>query len=328
MASIFDWSVVAADNDDADTDINWMEGQFPDTVNNSARAMMMRIAQWIKDQGVLTAAGTANAITLVTTNNTITVPPAGMTVSFKAAATNTGAVTLAINGGGSKPVRKLNAGDSDAVALTASDIQAKGVYLVHFDSGANAGAGAWILINPTNQSKFTDISNTYVKKSGDTMTGTLTVPGLISSGGISGSLQHQNDGGYLNIGSYSTSTYGSGNARVWWNENDHILTVGALNAGRVTVSCDFVLLSSAAPTDNFHAVRLVDLNNGLSGKFNNPSGSTAQYIRGNGSLATLNSTAVGLGNVNNTSDLSKPMSTATKTYVDGQIENCVTNVRL
>lgn len=229
MASIFDWSVIAADNDDADTDINWMEGQFPDTVNNSARAMMMRIAQWIKDQGVLTAAGTANAITLVTTNNTITVPPAGMTVSFKAAATNTGAVTLAINGGGSKPVRKLNAGDSDAVALTASDIQAKGVYLVHFDSGANAGAGAWILINPTNQSKFTDITNNYVKKSGDTMTGALNGTSLSMSGVVSGIIQHTNN--YLTIGSIGIESYGDGQVRLWWSENDKRLTIIPATAG-------------------------------------------------------------------------------------------------
>ena len=45
MADIYDWSVIAADNDDADAAINWMEGQFPDTVNNSARQMMARIAE-------------------------------------------------------------------------------------------------------------------------------------------------------------------------------------------------------------------------------------------------------------------------------------------
>ena len=68
MADIYDWSVIAADNDDADAAINWMEGQFPDTVNNSARQMMARIAEWIKDQGILTATGAANAIAVATTN--------------------------------------------------------------------------------------------------------------------------------------------------------------------------------------------------------------------------------------------------------------------
>lgn len=35
-----DWSTTAANNDDADADINWAEGQAPSSVNGSARAMM------------------------------------------------------------------------------------------------------------------------------------------------------------------------------------------------------------------------------------------------------------------------------------------------
>ena len=40
MAGLKDWSTTAADNDDADSNINWLEGQAPSTVNGSARAMM------------------------------------------------------------------------------------------------------------------------------------------------------------------------------------------------------------------------------------------------------------------------------------------------
>ena len=40
------------------------------------------------------------------------------------------------------------------------------------------------------------------------------------------------------------------------------------------------------------------------------SGTTAQYVRGDGSLATLDKAAVGLNNVDNTSDANKPVSTA------------------
>lgn len=42
-------------------------------------------------------------------------------------------------------------------------------------------------------------------------------------------------------------------------------------------------------------------------------GTTAQYYRGDKTFQTLNSTAVGLGNVDNTSDANKPISTATQT---------------
>lgn len=45
-------------------------------------------------------------------------------------------------------------------------------------------------------------------------------------------------------------------------------------------------------------------------------GTTAQYWRGDKSWQTLNSTAVGLGNCNNTSDANKPISTATQTALN------------
>lgn len=38
-----DWSETASDNDDADADINWTEGQAPSTVNGSARQIMAKL---------------------------------------------------------------------------------------------------------------------------------------------------------------------------------------------------------------------------------------------------------------------------------------------
>lgn len=49
MTDIYKWSTTASDNDDADTDINWAEFQNPDTVNNSARQMMGRVAEFRDD---------------------------------------------------------------------------------------------------------------------------------------------------------------------------------------------------------------------------------------------------------------------------------------
>jgi hypothetical protein len=57
-----------------------------------------------------------------------------------------------------------------------------------------------------------------------------------------------------------------------------------------------------------------DLQTALNGK--EPSitaGTTAQYYRGDKTFQTLNKSAVGLGNVDNTSDANKPVSTATST---------------
>jgi hypothetical protein len=46
---------------------------------------------------------------------------------------------------------------------------------------------------------------------------------------------------------------------------------------------------------------------------------SADYYRGDKTFQTLNATAVGLGNVNNTSDANKPVSTATQTALDAKI---------
>jgi len=47
-------------------------------------------------------------------------------------------------------------------------------------------------------------------------------------------------------------------------------------------------------------------------------GTTAQYWRGDKTFQTLDKTAVGLGNVDNTSDANKPISTATQTALNGK----------
>ena len=50
-------------------------------------------------------------------------------------------------------------------------------------------------------------------------------------------------------------------------------------------------------------------------------GTTGQYYRGDKTFQTLDKTAVGLSNVDNTSDLNKPISTATQTALDAKISN-------
>ena len=47
-----------------------------------------------------------------------------------------------------------------------------------------------------------------------------------------------------------------------------------------------------------------------------PAGTANQYLRGDKTMQTLNKAAVGLGNVDNTSDANKPVSTATQTALD------------
>ena len=50
-------------------------------------------------------------------------------------------------------------------------------------------------------------------------------------------------------------------------------------------------------------------------------GTTSQYFRGDKTFQTLDKSAVGLGNVDNTSDINKPISTAVQTALDGKFNN-------
>lgn len=146
MSSIFDWSLTAANNANADSSVNWQEGQLPSTVNDSARAMMTRVAQLLKDiGGTVTAGGTANAIT-VTSNSPITSYATGQIVGFKASATNSAATTLNVNGIGAKAIRS-NTPAFDT-ALAGGEIVDDGVYVCIYDASLNAAAGGWLLFNP------------------------------------------------------------------------------------------------------------------------------------------------------------------------------------
>lgn len=141
------WETTAANNDDADGDINFAEGQTPGSVNNSARGTMAGVAGWLKDtNGTITSGGSANGYT-ITSNIAYAALATGIVLGFKANHTNTGAATLTLNALTSKAIRIFTtAGD---VAVPADSIMSGGQYMVRYDAAANSAAGAWILLNPT-----------------------------------------------------------------------------------------------------------------------------------------------------------------------------------
>ena len=72
-----------------------------------------------------------------------------------------------------------------------------------------------------------------------------------------------------------------------------------------------------------------DLQTALNGK--EPSitaGTASQYYRGDKTFQTLDKTAVGLGNVDNTSDANKPVSTATSTALNGKQPTLVSGTNI
>jgi hypothetical protein len=95
--------------------------------------------------------------------------------------------------------------------------------------------------------------------------------------------------------------------------------------GATANSADATLLSRANHTGTQTSSTISDFNTaadarvvaGITGKENSiTAGTTAQYYRGDKSFQTLDKTAVGLGSVDNTSDVSKPISTATQTALN------------
>ncbi|MCP4385332.1 MAG: hypothetical protein GY798_28630 [Hyphomicrobiales bacterium] len=127
------WSKTAADNDDADAGINWTENQAPSTVNNSARGEMAAIAKYVDDRdGGLVATGT-NIIT-VTTNQSLSAShiAAGLTLSFRAVNTNTGAVTFNPDSTGAVAIV-----DQSGNALTGGEIVAGSMVTVMYNSNTS-----------------------------------------------------------------------------------------------------------------------------------------------------------------------------------------------
>jgi hypothetical protein len=72
-----------------------------------------------------------------------------------------------------------------------------------------------------------------------------------------------------------------------------------------------------------------DLQTALNGKEPTiTAGTTAQYYRGDKTFQTLDKSAVGLGNVDNTSDANKPISTATQTALNAKQDTLVSGTNI
>ena len=89
---------------------------------------------------------------------------------------------------------------------------------------------------------------------------------------------------------------------------------------RTSIVFKYYLVSNgrAYEIDAISADRLVQA---LSTKFDKPNGTQFQYIKGDGTYGLMNKEAVGLGNVDNTSDLNKPISTATQLALDKKADD-------
>lgn len=144
MASIWDWLQIGdvLNNDDVDSAINFIEHQPPSTLNNSARAVMARMAFYVKAQGgALTSAGSGSAYT-ITTGETHTDYVNGEHYTF--VANHTSATSCTVQKDGIATPKKLYLPDGTTQA-GAGHIVSGYAYRIRYNSAADAGTGGFII---------------------------------------------------------------------------------------------------------------------------------------------------------------------------------------
>jgi hypothetical protein len=121
--SIHEWSETPGDNATADTGVNWRENQMPSSVNNSARQMMARVAEYLSDTTPnRVSAGTADRYEIIIASQ----PSAwvdGLRFTFVAHQANTAAALVKVNALADKPLRTKS-----GQALAAGIIKGGGRY--------------------------------------------------------------------------------------------------------------------------------------------------------------------------------------------------------
>jgi hypothetical protein len=99
-SAFWQWSKTSSSNATADPSINWSEGMSPSSVNDSARAMMARAAEYRDDvSGLVGTAGTSAAYTATSNQGFNSVPNDGQLFAFTPHVTNVSAASLRVDGG-------------------------------------------------------------------------------------------------------------------------------------------------------------------------------------------------------------------------------------
>lgn len=107
MGGFYTWSKTASSNATADSTIGWAEGQAPSSINDSARAMMARTAEFRDDiSGTITSTGSSTAYVVASNQGFSSLATMnGAMIAFIPHATNGATVTLNVDGLGAKALR-------------------------------------------------------------------------------------------------------------------------------------------------------------------------------------------------------------------------------
>ncbi|WP_332066067.1 tail fiber protein [Bartonella sp. CB189] len=154
MSNIYDWSLTADENANSDDIVNWAEGQPPSSVNDSARAMMQRVREYLADSGgsidskfMINAKEKTTSI-LLKTVSPITQYKNDIIVRFKARGENIGVTTVVVNNLEEKLIYKAT--DIGIIPLKGGELQSGGIYeMVYNDDVSAKDQDGWYLLNPT-----------------------------------------------------------------------------------------------------------------------------------------------------------------------------------
>lgn len=141
-SAFWQWSKTSATNAGADPTINWAEGMSPSSVNDSARAMMARSAEYRDDiSGLLNTTGTATAYVVATnqglcTTTGATAPNDGQQLAVTVNATNGIAPTLTADGCNAAPIQS-----SPGVAVPSATLISGNPYTLKY----SVSNSAWML---------------------------------------------------------------------------------------------------------------------------------------------------------------------------------------
>ncbi|MDN5249335.1 MAG: phage tail protein [Alphaproteobacteria bacterium] len=150
MSSIYEWSLNADANGNSDDIINWQEGQPPSSVNDSARAMMRRIAEYLGDlSGTANVQGNGNELS-INASSPISKYKDGLRIYYKQNITNIKNLQIQLGNLGLKPV--FQSGATGLIPTPAGACQAGCIYEIIYSSALQP-SGGWFLTNPTRLSK-------------------------------------------------------------------------------------------------------------------------------------------------------------------------------
>ena len=141
--SIYAWSTTANDNGTADSTINFAEQQLAKTVNNSARALMARVAELLADIAPSrSSTGSGNGYS-VTSEAAGAAYEDGEIISFLPNRANTSAATLDSNGRGAKPWRPA-VGVEFAANNILANVPVTATYRAASDEWLSPGTGYYV----------------------------------------------------------------------------------------------------------------------------------------------------------------------------------------